>query len=126
MDDNELKAKVSEEKSKRIQTISVNATIITALITASVSFLSGYIDIRKDNHVHIRENTKIELDYAEKFMDTALAEDINVRLRFSEYFMYIFPSADQRERWNQYYLLIKDEQLQQMRDSLKAEIQNPK
>lgn len=126
MDENQLKAKVAEEKTIRIKTISVNATIITALITASVSFLSGYIDIRKDNHLHIRENTKIELDFAEKFMDTALEEDINVRLRFSQYFMYIFPSADQRERWNQYYLLIKDEQLQQMRDSLKVEIQNPK
>ena len=120
MDNNELKAKLAAEKTNRIKSIGTNATIIAAIITSFVTVFSLVVDIRKDNHDHFRENTKIELGFAEKFMDTALEEDINLRLRFSEYLMYIHPTADQRERWKQYYQQIKK---QQERDSLEIELQ---
>ncbi|MEN8230260.1 MAG: hypothetical protein ABFS38_19015 [Bacteroidota bacterium] len=119
MDNNELKEKLAKEKTSRIRSITVGTTIITALISALVSFFTGYVNIRKDNHDHLRQITAIEMEFAEKFMDTALVEDVNLRLRFSEYFMHIYPTAAQRDRWHGYYLIIKDEydQLQQGSDS---------
>jgi len=42
-------------------------------------------------------------------MDTALVEDVGMRLRFAEYLKSAFPTVEQRERWDQYYQLIKEE-----------------
>jgi hypothetical protein len=109
MDANELQAEDAMQKTKRIVTVSWNVTIVTALITAAVSIFTGYAGIRKEDQSDMRETLKVETDFNKEFIDTILKEDIHLKLRLSEYLMSVSPTVEQRERWNQYYLIIKDE-----------------
>jgi len=114
---------IQKEKTARTRTIARNVTIITALITATVSFYEGWVNVRKDKHLHMRETLKIELEFVSKHTKQAIKEDVNERLRFSEYIKFVYPTAEQRNRWNQYYLLVKNEadQTPPISDTIKSE-----
>ena len=107
------KKKLRNEYAK---TILENATKITAVITVVTGLVTAFNTVYKTNrdfeiskYTHNRENYKTELTFVDSHLDTAVLEDVGIRLRFAEYFKSVAPTAEQREGWENYYLLVKEE-----------------
>jgi hypothetical protein len=109
MDEKDLTALLAKERTKRTFAIGGSVTIITAVISAAVSIFTVCTNFQMETLTHEREILKYEMEYVKGFIDTALQEDIQLRLRLAEYYMSVSYTPDQQERWERYYLSLKAE-----------------
>jgi lysozyme family protein len=82
---------------------------VAVAIPAAVDAYKAQLDLRKAEQEVALKQKEIESKaqdlhqtYISKFIDTALNQDIELRLRFSEYFSYV-SEKESREQWKQYH-----------------------
>lgn len=124
---NDPKLLVAKERTRQIKNVgwftTIGATFITAIITAGNTYLSTCIDHKEFKLTNNQTVLTSELNYINNFIDSALTEDIGVRLRLAEYFKSVSPTDEQRDRWEKYYIIVKKEfdTNNQMKDPLLTE-----
>jgi lysozyme family protein len=96
---------------------------VAVAIPAAVDAYKARLDLRKAEQEVALKQKEIESKaqdlhqtYISKFIDTALNQDIELRLRFSEYFSYV-SDKDSREQWRLYH-----DGLEKRRDAIRQSI----
>lgn len=96
---------------------------VAVAIPAAVDAYKAQLDLRKAEQEVALKQKEIESKaqdlhqtYISKFIDTALNQDIELRLRFSEYFSYV-SEKESREQWKLYH-----DELEKRRDGIRLSI----
>jgi lysozyme family protein len=96
---------------------------VAVAIPAAVDAYKARLDLQKAKQDVALKQKEIESKaqdlhqtYISKFLDTALNQDIELRLRFSEYFSYV-SEPEGREQWRKYH-----EDLEKRRDTIRTSI----
>jgi lysozyme family protein len=96
---------------------------VAVAIPAAVEAYKARLDLRKAEQEVALKQKEIEgkaqdlhQTYISKFIDTALNQDIELRLRFSEYFSYV-SDKESRDQWKLYH-----ENLEKRRDAIRLSI----
>src|ERR1700745_3408459 len=96
---------------------------VAVAIPAAVDAYKARLDLQKaQQEVELKQKEieskaqDLHQTYISKFLDTALNQDIELRLRLSEYFSYV-SEQESREQWRKYH-----EQLEKRRDAIRTSI----
>ncbi|MGY4507984.1 hypothetical protein [Bradyrhizobium sp. USDA 3650] len=96
---------------------------VAVAIPAAVEAYKARLDLRKAEQEVALKQKEIEgkaqdlhQTYISKFIDTALNQDIELRLRFSEYFSYV-SDKESRDQWRLYH-----DELEKRRDAIRKSI----
>jgi lysozyme family protein len=96
---------------------------VAVAIPAAVDAYKARLDLQKaQQEVELKQKEieskaqDLHQTYISKFLDTALNQDIELRLRLSEYFSYV-SEQESREQWRKYH-----EELEKRRDAIRTSI----
>lgn len=73
------------------------------------TFALGLVTAFLSNDIKMKEIELKEQNQIGSFLEHALQEDVGVRYRFSQYFSKVTRSKELRERWEEYYKIVKTE-----------------
>ena len=105
--------KIELEKYKAKMTM-IRTGVISGLVTIIIAILGGIFSIYESsqNAMHEVDLKKIEIHNTQltNFIDYALSDDLELKLRLTEYLSILTPSDSQRKRWNDYRQLLLERQ----------------